>query len=445
MMMPDLLLSLRELLHETPSQALFFKLFSLFEGGVGADSWELALDYASSHLDGWDDAFRMVRPEQLWPNGLDAPASQWSSLARRLQVSGRGGGNAYVTQLAKAPALADITQLHLAGNKLGLKGSKALAHSPYLESLKELNLNKNKVEDHAMKLLAESEVLTNLETLLLDQNYITAIGVEAFVCSANALMLKQLSMRSHCFAGKDVAALAHAEALVSLQSLDIAGCGIGDLGARMLSGSRALPELTWLNVTDNQLTHEGVEALAHSVQLAPSLRGFLLSGNPIGDKGARVLASATMPCLEKLYLGGCGLTDKGVKALVRSPVLAQVRELSLASNQLSSEGAKAIATSEYLRHLTHLDLGGNQIGNEGAKAIARSKHLRGLRELELNDMGNGGNKSLGFSRWMPQGTRRHFLARLPLEVLQIEAHKRGFDDPFFKPVSALLDFLSAQD
>ena len=71
--------------------------------------------------------------------------------------------------------------------------------------------------------------------------------------------------------------------------------------------------------------------------------------------------------------------------LIRSPLLARVRELDLCSNYLGNGGANLLSRCEHLARLAVLDLGFNNVSDRGVRALVDSPNLRGLRALRLND------------------------------------------------------------
>ena len=76
------------------------------------------------------------------------------------------------------------------------------------------------------------------------------------------------------------------------------------------------------------------------------------------------------------------LSDAGVEALTRSPLLAQLNTLVLRHNQITNAGVIALASSPATAGLARLDLSDNRILAEGALALARSPYLC-VTELQL--------------------------------------------------------------
>ncbi|MFD7131614.1 gala protein [Streptomyces sp. NPDC059894] len=188
---------------------------------------------------------------------------------------------------------------------------------------------------------------------------------------------------------------------------------IGDDGASTVA--RALADghgLRTLYLGCNRIGPEGAAALATALSTDDTVRALWLKRNPVGDDGALALAAmlrrnTTLRTLdlvntglttaglrvlldaltgrprpvERLFLGGNGLTaaDAGLlAALIRD---AGVRELYLPANHLGDEGAAVLAAAADSTRPVRLGLGGNGIGPAGARALAGA--LAGIEALDL--------------------------------------------------------------
>lgn len=99
-----------------------------------------------------------VTRARIGPAGLD-PLFAHERL-REVNLFGNDLGDAGAARIAKSPALARWSFLHLGGNDLGLEGVQALADSPYAKNLRTLNLVSNgRLRDRAIDVLLAS---TNL-------------------------------------------------------------------------------------------------------------------------------------------------------------------------------------------------------------------------------------------------------------------------------------------
>ncbi|WP_030225766.1 hypothetical protein [Streptomyces sp. NRRL WC-3626] len=199
---------------------------------------------------------------------------------------------------------------------------------------------------------------------------------------------------------------------------------IGDEGASTVA--RALADghgLHTLYLGCNRIGPDGVGALADALSADDTVRALWLKRNPVGDDGASALAAmlrrntalrtldlvntgvttdglrALLDALtgrprpvERLFLGGNGLTPEAaglLAALIRD---AGVRELYLPANHLGDEGAAVLAAAAAdAGGPVRLGLGGNGIGPAGARALADA-----LGAIEMLDLGRPmSERSLG--------------------------------------------------
>jgi Leucine-rich repeat (LRR) protein len=86
-------------------------------------------------------------------------------------------------------------------------------------------------------------------------------------------------------------AAAAAPALARLEVLNLAGNGLGDLGAQLLAARPHPAGLRDLDLSHNEIGDEGAAALASAAHLA-GLRRLALNGNRITEVGKRVLTSS---------------------------------------------------------------------------------------------------------------------------------------------------------
>jgi uncharacterized protein (TIGR02996 family) len=120
----------------------------------------------------------------------------------------------------------------------------------------------------------------------------------------------------------------------------------------------------------------------------------------VTDRTVRdVLASPLLARLRRLYLVG-RLTDAGLREVAASPTLQRLESLCLWGGG-GDAGAEALARSPNLGGLRCLSLSGHHLGDRGALALARSGQLGGLAELVLHGTG-------GLSRPVVRELKRRF-------------------------------------
>ncbi len=138
----------------------------------------------------------------------------------------------------------------------------------------------------------------------------------------------------------------------------------------------------------------GAIALAKAEHLS-ELITLDLSNNPIGDSGAHALAQAGhLRHLTELDLSYCRINDEGASALAVAEHLGGLRRLNLRDFRPDSgilggfgvigpDSAHALADSPHLGALQHLDLGDHPIGEDALIALIDSPNLNALRGLRI--------------------------------------------------------------
>ncbi|MBJ6643387.1 gala protein [Streptomyces sp. BSE7-9] len=135
----------------------------------------------------------------------------------------------------------------------------------------------------------------------------------------------------------------------------------------------------------NPVTDDGVTALAAMLRRNTALRTLDLVNTGVTASSLRVLLDALTSRphpVERLFLGGNGLTADSADLLAALVRDAGVRELYLPANHLGDRGAAALAAAAAdSAHPVRLGLGGNGIGPAGARALADA--LGGIETLDL--------------------------------------------------------------
>lgn len=126
---------------------------------------------------------------------------------------------------------------------------------------------------------------------------------------------------------------------------------LDDNDLKELAKSKSLTEL---NLSDNAITDEGIQALLAGI---PTLISLNLDYNLIGDKGVKGLSGNTT--LTTLSLG-------------RPQAKWLERTVDVWANRITDTGAKDLARNTTL---TYLNLIGNNIGNEGTMALRTSPNM----------------------------------------------------------------------
>lgn len=195
-----------------------------------------------------------------------------------------------------------------------------------------------------------------------------------------------LGLRGREFTVSTLKRLAAAPWFPRLKHLDLGGGAAMDAKqvAALLAGHTG--HLRSLNIGQRELEPDSATALAAAPGVE-SLERLVLSYNPLGAAGARLLAAGNFAGLRRLELNNNGIGDSGLAALLAAPWLAGLTHLELAGNSLTENAARLLAESPSVRNLAHLELASNLIGDDGLGALVRSPNLAGLTTLRVRANG----------------------------------------------------------
>ncbi len=201
-------------------------------------------------------------------------------------------------------------------------------------------------------------------------------------------------------------------AAANIRHLLLGTNALGDEGAGALASVLAGGHhLQTVYLGCNKIGVTGVAALAALLEQDDTVQALWLKRNPVGDEGLDLLAQALVTNrrlrtldlvntgvtdsglarladvltarptrLERLFLGGNGLTPSAVPILLRLVRQAGVHELYLAANHLGDAGVSALAAGCAGLPMT-LGLGGNGLTPAGARVVAES--MRSWQALDL--------------------------------------------------------------
>ena len=145
-----------------------------------------------------------------------------------------------------------------------------------------------------------------------------------------------------------------------------------------LSGDYETLDFSFIKLNDI-----GVRALVGSKSIKQLKRLTVSSNKLTSDSGSAIAESNYLSNLQSLKMYRNKIGDNGVKSLVNSEKLPNLKSLRLAHNIIGPEGARCIAESVNLSNLTTLGLSENKIGDEGLKFLAGSESLKELKILDL--------------------------------------------------------------
>lgn len=136
----------------------------------------------------------------------------------------------------------------------------------------------------------------------------------------------------------------------SLRVLSLPNCDIGDEEVQMLalsikSNKDRLP-LESLQLSFNNITHNGLEAIANALWGSTTLRELKVDNNMIGDRGAHQMAAIipAMKVIEVLDVGFNSITAPGLTVLMKTVAESKnLLSLSLSGNAIDASAAKSVA------------------------------------------------------------------------------------------------------
>lgn len=193
--------------------------------------------------------------------------------------------------------------------------------SPFVGLLRALDLSACRLHNLAAERLADAPRLVKLRGLELGDNDIDDRGVERLAASRH-LSLSRLGLAGNTVTDDGVRAIVGGAACAGLRELDLTRVPYGDgLGTVVRGAVAALGRLP--------------------------LRRLILRDNPIGEEGARGFASGFEE-LRELELAGAGLGPSGAWELAAAAPLSTLELLDLSGNPLGEAGAKALADGPFM-------------------------------------------------------------------------------------------------
>ncbi|KAI2502489.1 hypothetical protein MHU86_11995 [Fragilaria crotonensis] len=310
---------------------------------------------------------------------------------------------------------ANLSVLKLGYNQLGDEGVSLLANGVAMHRvLSSLDLGFNHIGDEGCAALAEALVwqsstsssTSSLSTLYLAGNLISHQGAMALADAIRYCGLKKLHLTGNSLGPDGVAAITSAmmdhegicelflggtfsgsggcqsvarllQHSSSLKVISLANCNINDEDVATLAESikenRDRLPLEALQLSFNNITCQGLDALTNALWGSRTLRELLLDNNHIGERGGHQLANILphIKTLQVLDVGFNSIPSSGMRTLMK--VVAETQHLvslSVSGNPIDTSAAKAVAYAlAYNRSLTSLFLDHCMIERDGQRHI----------------------------------------------------------------------------
>lgn len=173
----------------------------------------------------------------------------------------------------------------------------------------------------------------------------------------------------------------------TIHSLVLDDAFIGNRGAQYISISTKLKTLSKLSVNNNSIERNGIKSLLSSRALE-NLRELQMDDNSLDDDAASEFKEPT-----------CILTQLSILSL--NSTKSRLNKI-FGGKTITDKGVQDLSSSSSLSNLTSLALAGHKITDTGAEFIAKSWNLQNLCFLNLsqNEIGDLGAIDLAMSRYM---------------------------------------------
>ena len=300
----------------------------------------------------------MVSPELLGLRTL--AASPYLTHLRHLQRCKCSDEDNLLEYLAECPSFPNLESLTLFGADFTATGCEALARSPLLQTLQRLNIWNANINNAGLRHLMGMPHFGQLRELRLSDNRLTPQPFKRFF-AIDWQCLEHLDLSMNSLHPTAVRHLAACLRMNRLRWLDLSANyrDFGDAGANVLARASHLDDLCVLAIGSNDLTHVGLDPLAHAVW-ASNLARLDLNGTHLTDRELCGLASPAFGNLRWLDLGYGKITDEEIPRILDIPWLPYLTHLILSNNQIGRKGARLLA-SALLDQIEHLDLTSNKI------------------------------------------------------------------------------------
>jgi uncharacterized protein (TIGR02996 family) len=260
-----------------------------------------------------------------------------------------------IKALANSP-LTHLRHLDLGHNELTAAGVEQLGRIPHLRRLESLALYDTPHGDEVIRRLVATNAWVNLRKLDLSDTNNSADGSRLLTECPHLAGLTGLRIRGMLWPGD----LARTPYLRHLREIAFTIYPQGsDAGVRAWLDSPAFVNLRALQVTGL------AEPYARVLFSSPACKGLVklnLFSNYDGTRLARLIAeSPHLGNLVELDMRQCRLDCAGVTYLANSPNLPKLARLQLGWNFIREEGFRALLRSPYLQRIQELSLYGHQL------------------------------------------------------------------------------------
>lgn len=173
-------------------------------------------------------------------------------------------------------------------------------------------------------------------------NEVVALAGSSYLARLDDVSLHQMCDCGRCKVELELPVLFRSAYTAKLRRLVLSECRIQDDNAQLLFQSPHLAKLRVLDLRDNQIGAHGLAALG-----ARTFARLILSGNPLGNDGARALTSASELAVEELDLTDCNIEEAGARALAEAPWGDGIVKLTVHGNPIGKGVARTALRERY--------------------------------------------------------------------------------------------------
>ena len=243
--------------------------------------------------------------------------------------------------------------------------------------LLELNMSKNWIirgrENKITEAIAVNKTLLKLDASLTKMQDESCISD----CLKINKSLKELNMSENEITSNGVKEIATAIRVnTTLEKLDLSHNKISNDGVNFISdGLKNNNSLKEVNISRNKITSEGAQYIADAIRINTTLVKLDLSCNEISDDGVNFISDGfkNNNSLKEVNISRNMITSEGAQYIADAiQINTTLVKLDLSCNTLSDDGATAISDSlQFNNSLQELNLSKNEITSEGVKKMAQ--------------------------------------------------------------------------
>lgn len=272
-----------------------------------------------------------------------------------------------------------VQTLNIAGNDVGNDGIRCLLSH---QSIVDLDVSANtRITESAFKGLRENHVLKKL--VIADVPF-TEVGIAIIAEHKNdhsKNFIEHLTIKNANLSDRLVEQLL---ATNYFQGLDLSGNGLGFRSAMAIAKEQH--QLDSLIIANNEFGPDSAKEIFQSKGLQ-LLKKLDLSGNKIGTKGIKEFIDGALPSLTELNVSDNQIDTLGAQYLGARLIKSEIWSLNLSHNNIGSFGAQGIASVCAIAKLQKINLAYNGIGNKGARTFSKIRKWPG-KIIDIDFTGN---------------------------------------------------------